>query len=69
MDIEGYEWAVLANMMETGVFNYIRQYMLEFHLFPDFPLKQDYVYIYTVCCFPFYKLLFSLLRWNVSINF
>ncbi|BFZ06268.1 hypothetical protein BsWGS_09307 [Bradybaena similaris] len=48
MDIEGYEWAVLANMMETGVFRYIRQFMLEIHLFPDFPLKQDYVYIYTV---------------------
>lgn len=48
MDIESYEWEVLDNMMETGVLKYIRQFNLEFHLFPHFPLREEYVYLYKV---------------------
>ncbi|KAH9524381.1 Methyltransferase-like protein 24 [Bulinus truncatus] len=48
IDIEGHEWAVIDNMMETDIFKYVRQFMLEFHLFPDWPLKEDYVYLYQI---------------------
>ncbi|XP_013066312.2 uncharacterized protein LOC106054816 isoform X1 [Biomphalaria glabrata] len=48
IDIEGHEWAVIDNMMETGVFKYVRQFMLEFHLFPDWPVKEDYVNLYQI---------------------
>ncbi|CAL1547638.1 unnamed protein product [Lymnaea stagnalis] len=48
IDIEGYEWDVIDNMMETDVFKYIRQFMLEFHLFRDWPVKEDYVYLYKI---------------------
>jgi hypothetical protein len=48
MDVEGYEWGIMDNMMETGVLKHIRQYALEYHLFSNFPLIEEYVYIYKV---------------------
>lgn len=52
MDVEGYEWGIMDNMMETGVLKHIRQYLLEYHLFSNFPLTEEYVYLYkTVATF------------------
>ncbi|XP_059146513.1 uncharacterized protein LOC131934455 isoform X2 [Physella acuta] len=48
IDIEGHEWDVVDNLMETNMFPSIRQFMLEFHLFPDWPVKEDYVYLYKI---------------------
>ncbi|KAK3739719.1 hypothetical protein RRG08_003950 [Elysia crispata] len=46
MDIEGFEWKVLDNLMETGELKLLRQFLLEFHLFPRFPPMHDYVKLY-----------------------
>ncbi|GFN87945.1 methyltransferase-like protein 24 [Plakobranchus ocellatus] len=46
LDIEGYEWTVLENLMESGQLDNVRQFSLEFHLFRDFPAKVDYVNFY-----------------------
>ncbi|KAK0059356.1 RADres1 [Biomphalaria pfeifferi] len=46
MDVEGYEWGIVSNLIETDVLKYVRQFMLEFHLFPNFPSMADYVHLY-----------------------
>ncbi|KAK3800454.1 hypothetical protein RRG08_004866 [Elysia crispata] len=46
IDIEGFEWKVLDNLMETGELKLLRQFLLEFHLFPRFPPMHDYVKLY-----------------------
>lgn len=51
IDVEGHEWDVIDNLMETNMFPSIRQFMLEFHLFPDWPVQEDYVYLYKVVHF------------------
>ncbi|XP_005107106.2 methyltransferase-like protein 24 [Aplysia californica] len=48
IDVEGHEWAVMENMMETDMFQYVRQFMLEYHLFPTWPAKEDYVHLYKL---------------------
>ncbi|KAK0069662.1 methyltransferase-like protein 24, partial [Biomphalaria pfeifferi] len=46
MDIEGYEWGVVDNLLETDVLKQVRQFLIEYHLFPSFPAKVEYVYLY-----------------------
>ncbi|RUS81340.1 hypothetical protein EGW08_010907 [Elysia chlorotica] len=46
IDIEGFEWDVVENMRETGELELLRQFSLEFHLFPKFPPMEDYVHLY-----------------------
>ncbi|BFZ06285.1 hypothetical protein BsWGS_09324 [Bradybaena similaris] len=48
MDVETYEWTIIDNMLETDVFKFIRQFDLEYHLFHDYPLFEEYVHIYQV---------------------
>ncbi|XP_059152308.1 uncharacterized protein LOC131938318 [Physella acuta] len=48
IDVEGHEWTVIDNLIETDMFRYVRQFLLEFHLFSDWPLKQDYVNLYKI---------------------
>jgi len=42
IDVEGHEWAVIENLLQDKMFPKIRQFMLEYHLFPDWPAKSDY---------------------------
>jgi hypothetical protein len=37
-----HEWAVIENLLQDKMFLKIRQFMLEYHLFPDWPAKSDY---------------------------
>ncbi|KAK6990341.1 methyltransferase-like protein 24, partial [Biomphalaria glabrata] len=46
MDIEGYEWGVVDNLLETDVLKQVRQFLIEYHLFPSFPARAEYVYLY-----------------------
>ena len=48
IDTEVHEWAVLENLMESDVFRCVRQIMTEFHIFPDWPKKVDYVRLYQI---------------------
>ncbi|CAG5131745.1 unnamed protein product [Candidula unifasciata] len=48
MDVETYEWTIIDNMVETDVFKSIRQFDVEYHLFPDYPLAEEYIHIYQV---------------------
>ncbi|CAG5126489.1 unnamed protein product [Candidula unifasciata] len=48
MDVETTEWTVIDNMLETDVFKFIRQFDVEYHLFNDYPLLEEYVHIYEV---------------------
>ena len=48
LDIEGYEWDIVDNLIETGMFKFIRQFILEWHIFKDLPTKAEYVRIYKV---------------------
>ncbi|CAG5120783.1 unnamed protein product [Candidula unifasciata] len=48
MDVETYEWTIIDNMIETDVFKSIRQFDVEYHLFPDYPLAEEYIHIYQV---------------------
>ncbi|CAG2227221.1 unnamed protein product [Mytilus edulis] len=42
IDVEGHEWAVIENLFEDKIFTHVKQFMLEYHLFPDWPSKSDY---------------------------
>lgn len=42
IDVEGHEWAVIQNLFEDKLFSHVKQFMLEYHLFPDWPPKSDY---------------------------
>lgn len=42
IDVEGHEWAVIENLLRDNVFTNVKQFMLEYHLFPDWPAKSDY---------------------------
>lgn len=35
MDVEGYEFYVIKNMLETGVLDHVRQFLVEYHVFDD----------------------------------
>ena len=48
VDIEGYEWAVVEDVMESGLFKLVKQFLVEWHLFPSFPAKQEYVHLYKL---------------------
>lgn len=46
IDMEGYEWDILDNMMDTDMLKNVRQLMLELHIFPDWPAKDRYIYMF-----------------------
>ena len=41
--MEGHEWAIIDYLLKNGYFNQIKQFSLEYHLFPDWPPKSDYM--------------------------
>ncbi|XP_059147904.1 uncharacterized protein LOC131935509 [Physella acuta] len=47
-DIESYEWQVLDNIIETDMLKYVRHLLIEYHLFPSRPAKEDYVLYYKM---------------------
>ena len=46
IDIEGTEWAVLEDMLQTGVTSKVRQFLVEWHLFTTWPPREEYTKIY-----------------------
>ncbi|XP_055901702.1 uncharacterized protein LOC106054906 [Biomphalaria glabrata] len=48
LDIEGYEWTVIDNLIETNVIKNIRQFVMEIHLVHEWPAKADYVHLYQI---------------------
>ncbi|KAK3087731.1 hypothetical protein FSP39_009832 [Pinctada imbricata] len=42
IDVEGHEWAVIDYLIDNGFLPKIKQFSLEYHLFPDWPKKSDY---------------------------
>ncbi|XP_046554944.1 probable methyltransferase-like protein 24 isoform X3 [Haliotis rubra] len=46
IDIEVYEWAVTANIMKDGLFPQIRQFLVEWHIFPNEPSRERFQDIY-----------------------
>ncbi|KAH9500740.1 Methyltransferase-like protein 24 [Bulinus truncatus] len=43
IDVESTEWTVLNNIVETDMLKNIRIFLIEYHLFPTRPFKEDYV--------------------------
>ncbi|VDI21826.1 Hypothetical predicted protein [Mytilus galloprovincialis] len=43
LDIEGYEWDVLENIVQEGLLSKVKQLEVEYHIFPDFPKREKYV--------------------------
>uniref|UniRef100_A0A2C9M419 Methyltransferase domain-containing protein n=1 Tax=Biomphalaria glabrata TaxID=6526 RepID=A0A2C9M419_BIOGL len=48
LDIEGYEWTVIDNLIETNVIKNIRQFVMEIHIVHEWPAKADYVHLYQI---------------------
>ncbi|XP_071097453.1 uncharacterized protein [Haliotis cracherodii] len=46
IDIEVYEWAVTANIMKDQLFPQIRQFLVEWHVFPNVPSRENFKDIY-----------------------
>ncbi|XP_052095397.1 uncharacterized protein LOC127730832 [Mytilus californianus] len=42
IDVEGYEWNIIKYLLQENLFQNIKQFMLEYHLFPTWPSKEDY---------------------------
>ncbi|OWF48692.1 uncharacterized protein LOC110452764 isoform X2 [Mizuhopecten yessoensis] len=42
IDVEGHEWAVIEYLIQGGFLPRIKQFSLEYHLFPDWPKKSEY---------------------------
>ncbi|XP_060063199.1 probable methyltransferase-like protein 24 [Ylistrum balloti] len=42
IDVEGHEWAVIEYLLQSGLLPRIKQFSLEYHLFPDWPAKSEY---------------------------
>ncbi|XP_067657291.1 probable methyltransferase-like protein 24 [Haliotis asinina] len=48
IDIEVYEWAVTANILKDGLFPQIRQFLVEWHIFPNEPFRNHFQDMYEV---------------------
>ncbi|PVD35094.1 hypothetical protein C0Q70_06375 [Pomacea canaliculata] len=40
MDIEGYEWDVTRDLLDSGILSSVPQFLVEWHLFKDFPPRE-----------------------------
>ncbi|PVD35101.1 hypothetical protein C0Q70_06382 [Pomacea canaliculata] len=40
MDIEGYEWDVTRDLLDSGILSSVPQFLVEWHLFTDFPPRE-----------------------------
>ncbi len=46
LDVESNEWDILKDILETGVFSKIKQLLVEWHLFQEYPSKNKYIDFY-----------------------
>ncbi|XP_067667585.1 uncharacterized protein [Haliotis asinina] len=46
IDIETSEWPAVKDIVESGLFSKIRQFSVEWHLFPEYPSKQEFAGFY-----------------------
>lgn len=42
IDVEGHEWSVIEYLLTSPILPRIKQFALEYHLFPDWPPKSQY---------------------------
>ncbi|XP_048236394.1 probable methyltransferase-like protein 24 [Haliotis rufescens] len=42
VDVEGFEWFMLQQLIDTGLMERVRQFYVEWHLIRDFPKKANY---------------------------
>ncbi|XP_046368096.2 probable methyltransferase-like protein 24 [Haliotis rufescens] len=47
IDVETSEWPTAKDLAESGVLSKVRQFAVEWHLFPAYPSKDKYVEFYT----------------------
>ncbi|XP_071104237.1 probable methyltransferase-like protein 24 isoform X2 [Haliotis cracherodii] len=47
IDIETSEWPAVKDMAASGMFSKVRQFAVEWHLFPTYPSRSEYVGIYA----------------------
>ncbi|KAK7088692.1 probable methyltransferase-like protein 24 [Littorina saxatilis] len=47
-DIETYEWNVTRNMIDSGVLSQVKQLLLEWHIFPHLPRREQFLQLATV---------------------
>ncbi|PVD20496.1 hypothetical protein C0Q70_18652 [Pomacea canaliculata] len=40
LDIEGYEWNVTRDLLDSGILSSVPQFLVEWHLFKDFPPRE-----------------------------
>ncbi|XP_046585221.1 probable methyltransferase-like protein 24 [Haliotis rubra] len=43
VDVEGFEWFMMQQMLDTGIIHRVRQFVVEWHLVHDFPTKKSYM--------------------------
>ena len=62
MDIETYEWPVMEQLLQQGLMHSVRQLLIEWHIFPNQPMRTDFHSMYKTCIQlqdvgfrPFYK--------------
>ena len=49
IDVEGHEWAIVDDLMKKGILtSQVRHFLLEWHLFPDWPEKNEYQRLFHV---------------------
>ncbi|XP_005095627.2 methyltransferase-like protein 24 [Aplysia californica] len=46
IDIESYEWAVMNQILKDGLMDSVRQFLLEWHIFPNEPMRCDFKQMY-----------------------
>ena len=49
IDTEGHEWTIVNDLLKKGILtSHVRHFLLEWHLFPDWPSKTDYPRLFHV---------------------
>ena len=46
IDIEIYEWPVVANFLQDEMFKHVRQFLVEWHIFPNEPNRAEFQQMY-----------------------
>ncbi|XP_041369608.1 methyltransferase-like protein 24 [Gigantopelta aegis] len=46
IDIEIYEWPVVANFLQDEMFQHVRQFLVEWHIFPNEPNRAEFQQMY-----------------------
>jgi hypothetical protein len=46
VDVETYEWAIFKTLLKDGSFNYVKQLPMEWHIFPNEPMRTEFHSMY-----------------------